>query len=131
MIIIALCTDEDKIVNYWNSIEKQVEIEIDVLNDLTNEAVEVGKLNPWLTYGEPLHRMREWGVHLRIMDLIDEQALGISQLHKFCSSLFGVEIPNVETDPDMFVAAVDNENAREGNIFCPVLKRFFNLVYCF
>ena len=124
MIIVALCTDEVKVVNYWNNIEQQIEIEIDVLNDLTSEAVEVDKLNPWLTYGEPLHRMREWGVHLRIMDLIDEKALGMSQLHKFCSSLFGVAIPSFETDPDLFEFKVNIENVREGNIFCPSTFRF-------
>ena len=122
MIIVALCTDEVKIVNYWNNIEQQIEIEIDVLNDLTSEAVEVDKLNPWLTYGEPLHRMREWGVHLRIMDLIDEKALGISQLHKFCSSLFGVEIPSLEIDFSFFEMCIFFSNVREGNVFCPVLR---------
>ncbi len=123
MIIVALCTDEAKIINYWNSIEKQIEIDVDVLNDLTSEAAEVDKINPWLTYGEPLHRMRGWGVHMRIMDLLDEQGLTKSQLHKFCCSLFGVDMPSFEVDPALFEAAIANANAREGHTFCFLAQR--------
>lgn len=55
-VVIRLCTDEEKIVNYWNNFESQLEIEIDVLDDLSGEALEVHSKNPWLTYGLPLHR---------------------------------------------------------------------------
>ena len=32
--------------------------------------------NPWLVYGDRLHRLREFGAAFKEMDLIDETALG-------------------------------------------------------
>ena len=44
-------------------------------------------MNPWLTYGEPLHRLREFGVTAKEFDLIDESKLSIEQMKKLCSVL--------------------------------------------
>ena len=71
-VVIRLCTDNERVCNYWNSIDSQLEVQLDVLDDLTSEATEVNRVNPWVTYAEPLHRLREFGVPLREMDLIDE-----------------------------------------------------------
>ncbi len=32
-LVIRLCTDEKKVVNYWNQIDKQLEVEVDVIDD--------------------------------------------------------------------------------------------------
>jgi hypothetical protein len=48
---------------------------MDVLDDLVGESQEVYELNPWVTYGEPLHRLREFGVRMKALDLIDEATL--------------------------------------------------------
>ena len=48
------------------------ELRLDILDDCTGEATEIAKINPWLTYGEPLHRMREFGVTLKELDMLDE-----------------------------------------------------------
>jgi hypothetical protein len=32
-VVIRLCTDDDKIVNYWNEIDNQLELQLDILND--------------------------------------------------------------------------------------------------
>lgn len=61
-----MCTDEGEITEYWNSLDQELELEMDVLDDLYGEAVEVHKQNKWLTYGEPLHRLREWGVQVAL-----------------------------------------------------------------
>ena len=118
MIVVVLCTDEERISNYWNNIEEQIEIDLDVLDDLASEAIEVHSVNPWLTYAEPLHRMREWGVHMKEMDFIDERALTRSQVHRFCSAIYGRELPNLEAEPALFEAAVDDANSHEPAVFC-------------
>ena len=46
-----------------------------VLDDVEAEASEVVEYNPWLTYGEPLHRAREFGVCVSAIDRLNERLL--------------------------------------------------------
>jgi hypothetical protein len=86
-VVIRLCTDEDKIVDYWNNVDNDLELEMDVLDDLEGEAEEIQEVNPWLTYGEPLHRIREFGIPIKEIDLLDEKTLNLDQIRLFCSLL--------------------------------------------
>ena len=46
-VVIRLCTDEDAIVNYWNDIDGELELDMDVLDDFMGEGKEVFDANPW------------------------------------------------------------------------------------
>jgi hypothetical protein len=48
-------------------------------------SVLVIRMNSWLTYGEPLHRLREFGITVKELDLIDEAALTMEQMKAFCA----------------------------------------------
>ena len=40
-VVIRLCTSDAKIVNYWNSIDQELELNMDILDDLFGEATQV------------------------------------------------------------------------------------------
>jgi hypothetical protein len=79
-IVVRVCTDDDKIVEYWNNIDNELELAMDILDDFEGEAHEIHEQNPWLVYGEPLHRLREWGITLKEFDLLDESKLSSEQM---------------------------------------------------
>lgn len=61
-VVIRLCTDDNAVVDYWSNVDSQLELELDVLDDFVGESKEVFTANPWLNYGLPLHRLREFGI---------------------------------------------------------------------
>jgi hypothetical protein len=69
-LVIRLCTDEKKVTAFYNSLDEQLELSLEVLDDFLGEAREVNRNNKWLNYALPMHRCRELGYHDRLLDLI-------------------------------------------------------------
>jgi Mg-chelatase subunit ChlD len=65
-LVVRLCCDEQPVLDFWSKVDSSLEIEMDVLDDLRGEAAECAKMNGWLAYGPPLHRLREWGIQDKV-----------------------------------------------------------------
>jgi hypothetical protein len=82
---IRLCTDNKEVVQYWNKVDSVLELNLDIIDDFLGESKEIGRMNNWLTYGEPLHRLREFGVTAKAIDMIDEVSLSAEQMRSLCA----------------------------------------------
>jgi len=100
-VVVRLCTDDDNVVEYWNRIDEDLELDMDVLDDLSSEAKEVCEHSPWLVYGAPLHRLREWGCVNKLFDVIDEKALSAAEMKDMIALLLGgaaADLPHPQID---------------------------------
>jgi hypothetical protein len=97
-IVIRLCTQKAGVVDFYNELDRQFELSLEVLDDVFEEAMEVYNCNKWINYGLPLHRAREMGFHHRLFDLLDERELTLDEMKACFSLLFGKRV--VERLPD-------------------------------
>lgn len=126
-IVVRLCTDDDAVAEFYNNLDAQLELSLEVLDDFLAEAKEICEQhNKWLTYGLPLHRMREMGFYHRILDLLDERKLSKSELQLFLKLLFGSafdEAPDPEIDWVGFTKVVATLLAKETKVWNPISNK--------
>ena len=84
VIVVRICTNDSEVVDYWNAIDKDLELSLDIVDDLVSEAESVANLNPWLFYTEPIQRFREAGSDVREVELLDEVKFTGDQIRNFC-----------------------------------------------
>ncbi|KAH8053363.1 hypothetical protein JL722_9589 [Aureococcus anophagefferens] len=102
-VVVRLCTDDDAVVQYWNGVDKGMDM--DVLDDLAGEAAEVTEANPFLTYAAPMHRLREWGT---------SRSSSSATLPTTCAA---------ELDYEAFARALDDVQKSVGLVWDPLRNR--------
>ena len=127
-IIVRLCTDEQVVVAYWRNLVAHVDVNITILTGVVNEATRVSQVNKWMTYGQHLQTVREFGI---ITDPPLTRELTSSEIQSLANMLLlppETSFPNAETDWKGFVQAVRKhmEKRRKNNTvpvaWCPLRK---------
>jgi len=113
--------------DFYNDLDDQLELSMDVLDDFCGEAAEVYEHNPWMNYALPIHRVREMGFHDRVLDMIDERPLTKGEIRDYCLLLFGVNqcdgLPDPSTDWEGFVTNVQQLMNKEELQWNPMKKK--------
>lgn len=123
-VVVRLCTNEDDVVNYYGDVDSNLEIKLDTLDDLFGEAGEIDAVNDWVTYGLPLQRFREFGSHIKALDMLDESKLSSDHTVEIVKLLLGdAEYAHPEVNFKKFIKQVQQQLKSQQKIFDPVRKR--------
>lgn len=140
VITVRLCTDDEQVFNFYNSVmdneNNNVNVNVnnsvpfDVIDDYFGESLEVYLQNPWLTYGLSLHRFREMGLYVHVLDVLDEHLLTLDEVYDLCFILFDVnevdkaKIPHPRVQWEGFLNAISSLMMREKQQWNPVTRMF-------
>lgn len=89
-ITIRLCTNEKNVVDYWERIDKVLEIRLDIIESYTEERDAIKKINKDLKYEWSIHRLRQFGLINNDFDRLDEAKLTRDQIARI-NALLGPE----------------------------------------
>jgi len=85
-VVVRLCTDEADIAEYWHAVSAALDVDVRVLRPIAAEARAVAAVNPWLTYGEPLHFARTFGL-VAAADALSDRPLTPSEVAALAAAL--------------------------------------------
>jgi len=108
-LIIRLATDDAAVIDYYNQIDDEVDLPLDILDDVQGESAEIHMAgNGWLTYTPMIHRIREAGVMNKLFDLLDERPFEPHEIASFLGYVLRKRgDPKLPVDPDSLYQTVE------------------------
>lgn len=89
-LVIRLCTDDAQTISFYNRIDEEYELPLDILDDMTSEAQEIAQHgNSWFAYTPVIHRIREAGTLCKVLDALDERPLNKFESQNLATLLSG------------------------------------------
>lgn len=125
-IVIRLCTDEDSVVDYYNRIDEEEELPLEVIDDLESEAKEIQEQgNDWLTYSPMVHMIREGGTFMKLLDLLDERKLNALEVRLLAGHFLQLEDhqPLPLSDVKEFRRKAEENLKQMPQVYDPLWKR--------
>merc|ERR1719277_306952 len=108
-LVIRLCTDDEETIRFYNRIDEELELPLDILDDMVGEAKELAQRgNDWFAYTPVINRMREAGTLCKILDTLDERPLCPLEVRRLAGLLIGSQQPLDSLSDRQFI----NEIAR-------------------
>jgi hypothetical protein len=81
-----------------------------------------------------MHKLREFGIPVKEIDLLDEAKLSAQQIRLFCSLIFGgssESFPHPDLDWTGFKAAINDANTRTPKVWCPIYRKLRSWISVF
>jgi len=122
-VTIRLCTDDTKVIDYWQYINELSGYKLYILNNIYVKINKVLQYNPWFTYCEKIHRIYECGDLIELFYYIDEQPLTISEIHHFSEYLIDKYLPNPKYSLDNFMLNLKTEINKLKMVINPINKK--------
>jgi len=123
-LVVRLCTDEDDVVAFYDKIDEEMELPLDVLDDLKGEAQQLAeKGNDWFVYTPLLHRIREAGTLCKLLDDLDERRFSQFEARRLVQLLSPDPAPELSSgDVKAFLASAARV-ASAGHVFDPLTSQ--------
>ena len=127
-IVVNLCTDEERVIEYYNELDTQIGNEIsglDVIDDLEGEQREVTKAgNDWFVYSFGIHLARMSGCYSVVGDGMDEGVLPIPYIHKLIKEVLKLNSTANIMEPEQYLQEVERQINGMPMVYNYTNKRF-------
>jgi Mg-chelatase subunit ChlD len=128
-IVVRLCTNEESVSEFYDEVDQELELSLDILDDFQGEAKSIHHLNPWFTYPSILHTVREAGTLSKLLDFIDERPLTPMEAGLFAQLVLRSEgQPKYSWQPHALLEAVGRDVALAPLVYCARRRGNFPIV---